>query len=65
MSLLHYALAAKRALGLYALVRKARRKKPLLACDMDEDLQRLKTCMDGYIYNSMQQSSLNLMERRC
>ena len=59
------ALRARREAStrLHALVRKARRKKPLLACEMDEDLQTLKTCMDGYIHNCLQQSSLNLMER--
>ena len=59
------ALRARREASnrLHALTRKARQRKPLLASELEEDLQTLKKCMDGYIHNCMQQSNLNLMER--
>jgi len=59
------ALRARREASnrLHALTRKARQEKPLLASEIDEDLQTLKKCMDGYIHNCMQQSNLNMMER--
>lgn len=49
---------------LHALVRKARQKRPLLATELDEDLESVRKSIDGYVHNCMQQSNLNVMEQR-
>jgi hypothetical protein len=49
---------------LLVLVRKARQTRPLLASDIDEDLETVRKCIEGYIHNCMQQSNLNVMEQR-
>jgi hypothetical protein len=47
---------------LHALVRKSRQTKPLLASELEEDLQTIKKCVDGHVHNCMHQSNLNIME---
>lgn len=58
------ALRARREASnrLLCLVRKARQRKPLAACDIEEDVETLKKSMDGFVHNCMQQSNLNIME---
>uniref|UniRef100_A0A6C0BZU5 Uncharacterized protein n=1 Tax=viral metagenome TaxID=1070528 RepID=A0A6C0BZU5_9ZZZZ len=47
---------------LHILLREARRKRPMAASDIQEDVETVKKILDGYVHNCMQQSNLNLLE---
>jgi hypothetical protein len=47
---------------LHALLRKAWRGQPFAASEIEQDVQSIKKSMEAYVYNSMQQSNLNLLQ---
>ena len=47
---------------LHALLRKAWRAQPFAASEIEQDIQCIKKSIDGYVHNSMQQSTLNLLK---
>ena len=44
---------------LHALVRKAWKAQPFAASELEQDIQSIKNCLEGYVHNSMQQNGLN------
>ena len=47
---------------LHMLVRTARRKKTMASSEIQEDVELIKTNLDGYVNNNMQLSNLNIIE---
>lgn len=47
---------------LLILLRDARRKRPLAASEICEDVETIKKTLDSYVHNCMQQSNLNILE---
>lgn len=47
---------------LLLLLRDAKRKRPMAASEIQEDIEMIKKILDGYVHNCMQQSNLNLLE---
>lgn len=47
---------------LHSLVRDARRKRPIAASEIHDDVETIKKILDGYVHNCMQQSNLNILE---